>query len=131
MKMKAMSNPIGIGNDLIEIQRIRHTVEAFHMRFLNRVFTRSECAYCLQFKDPVPRLAARFAGKEAVAKALGTGIGTQVSWHDIEILNDAQGKPVVHLSNNVERAMPHVRVLLSLSHCHTYASAVALCLYRP
>ncbi len=120
------ANLFGIGNDMIEIARVRRVVEMFHMRFLNRVFTRNECAYCFSYKDPIPRFAARFAGKEAVAKALGTGIGEKLFWHDIEILNTPEGKPVVQLSSKVSQK-GSLQVLLSLSHCKAYASAMALC----
>lgn len=112
----------GIGNDIIEIERIRRSVEEHGDRFLARIFTQKELDYCLKHKDPIPHLAGRFAAKEAVAKALGTGFGEQLSWKDIEILNDAAGKPLVHLHAMEEKRS----VLLSISHCRDYVTAVAL-----
>lgn len=116
----------GLGNDIIEIDRIRKSIERHGVHFLNRVFTQREQDYCYQFKDPVPHFAARWAAKEAVAKAFGTGFGADLSWHDIEILNNDRGKPQVILSESVQRLYHNPRLLVSISHCTSYASAVAL-----
>ncbi len=116
----------GLGNDIIEIDRIRKSIERHGIHFLNRVFTQKEQDYCYQFKDPVPHFAARWAAKEAVAKAFGTGFGADLGWHDIEILNDDKGKPIVHLSTTIQRLHHNPHLLLSMSHCTSYASAVVI-----
>ena len=88
-----MSLQISTGVDVIEIERIESALSRFGDRFLHRVFTEGEVAYC---RGKAERLAGRFAGKEAVSKALGVGIRV-LRWRDIEILPDRRGKPQVHL----------------------------------
>jgi len=121
---------LGIGNDIIEIERIRKALEAHGKRFIDRLFTIREQAYCLKYKDPTARFAGRFAAKEAVAKALGSGFGKYLSWLDIEILNDDNGKPEVHFSSAIQKDFNNPKVLISISHCKSYATAVALLLPR-
>ena len=76
---------LGTGIDLIEVARIASSFAKFGERFVNRVLLPDEIAYCLAHKNPAPFLAVRFAAKEAVSKAFGTGIGAQLGWQDIEI----------------------------------------------
>ena len=116
----------GLGNDIIEIARIRQSVERHGAHFLNRLFTQQEQDFCYKFQDPVPHFAGRFAAKEAIAKALGTGFGAQVGWHDIEVINDELGKPVVHFSPGMKERFKNPRVLVSISHSTDYATAVAI-----
>lgn len=116
----------GIGNDIVEIERIRQSIERHGSHFLDRLFTAREQDYCYKFKDSVPHFAGRFAGKEAIAKALGTGFGAELSWHDIEILADAQGKPTVHLSEKARHRFHDPRLLVSISHSSAYATSVAI-----
>lgn len=116
----------GLGNDIIEIKRVADNVLRHGDRFLDKLFTKAEQEYCLNFKDPAPRLAGRFAAKEAVVKALGTGFGTDVSFKDIEIINDSQGKPVVYLSDALKDKFGDPQILLTISHCKEYATAVAI-----
>jgi len=120
------NNPQGLGNDIIEIERIRLSIDRHGQHFLNRLFTQREQDYCYKFKDPVPHFAGRFSAKEAVAKALGTGFGAEVAWHDIEILGNELGKPIVHLSESVKKRFNNPRILVSISHSTTHATAVAL-----
>lgn len=120
------NNLQGLGNDIIEIDRIRLSIERHGQHFLNRLFTQQEQDYCYKFKDPVPHFAGRFAAKEAVAKALGTGFGAEVSWHDIEILGNELGKPIVHLSKEANQRFSHPRILVSISHSTSHATAVAI-----
>jgi holo-[acyl-carrier protein] synthase len=120
------NNPRGLGNDIIEIERVRQSIERHGQHFLNRLFTPREQDYCYKFKDPVPHFAGRFAAKEAIAKALGTGFGAEVSWHDIEILGDESGKPTVHFSETAKKRFNHPRVLVSISHSASHATAVAI-----
>lgn len=116
----------GLGNDLVEIDRIRASIERHGLHFLNRIFTQKEQDYCYQFKDPAPHFAGRFSAKEAIAKALGTGFGTHLSWHDIEIINDELGKPHVHLSEQIQKQYHHPNILVTISHSLTHATAVAI-----
>ena len=116
----------GLGNDLIEIERIRKSIERHEAHFLNRLFTKKEQDYCCQFKDPVPSFAGRFAAKEAISKALGVGFGSTLSWLDLEILNDSRGKPVVHFLDTAMKEFQNPVVLVSISHSKGHASAVAI-----
>jgi holo-[acyl-carrier protein] synthase len=119
----------GLGNDIIEISRIRLSIERHGQHFLNRLFSQKEQDYCYQYKDPVPHFAGRFSAKEAIAKALGTGFGADLSWQDVEILNDESGKPIVHFSEGAKKRFNHPNVLLSISHSTSHATAVAIWLY--
>jgi holo-[acyl-carrier protein] synthase len=110
----------GIGHDLIEIDRIRQSIERHGSLFLNRLFTLKEQAHCLQYKDSAPHFAGRFAAKEAIAKAYGTGFGEALSWLDIEILAGSKGEPIV------KAARIPGRILVTISHTATLASAVAI-----
>ncbi len=93
---------------------------------LTRLYTEKEQNYCLKHKDPVPHLAGRFCVKEAVVKALGTGFGEHASWQDIEILNDAHGKPEVFFSDWLRKKLVSSKVLVSISHTDTHVTAVAI-----
>lgn len=116
----------GLGTDIIEIERIRSALNDHGDRFLERLFTTDERTYCSRYADPVPHFAGRFAAKEAVVKALGTGIRLEVTWHEIEIINDPQGKPEVFLSPRLRNLFPNSNLFLSISHCHAYATATAI-----
>lgn len=110
---------IGSGIDLIEIERIRQSVERFGPRFLNRVFTKAEQAYCLRKRNAAESLAARFAAKEAGAKALGTGISRGVNWLEIEVVREPGGRPTLRFLGNAEKIADRLGVAhaaLSLSH---------------
>ncbi len=116
----------GIGTDIIEIDRIEKAIAKYKQRFLDRIFTQNEQEYCQKHRTAARHFAGRFAAKEAIVKALGTGFHNSISWLDIEIINDAAGKPVVHLSNHLNNLLDHPRILLSISHCHQYATACAI-----
>jgi holo-[acyl-carrier protein] synthase len=118
---------LGLGTDLIEIERIHATIEQYGERFLNRVFTEGEIAYCRRKKQSAESFAARFAAKEAGAKALGTGIGRGVHWKDIEVQRQPGERPTLHFSGRAsERAhsMGVRNVQLSLTHSGDVAMAV-------
>ena len=120
---------LGIGIDIIEVERIRASHERFGDRFLHRILQPSEIAYCLSHRAPAPFLAARFAAKEAISKAFGTGIGAQLGWLDMEILRKASGEPyvVMHGSGRELMAARGARALLiSISHTQNHATAVAI-----
>jgi holo-[acyl-carrier protein] synthase len=116
---------LGLGTDIIEIERIRRSLERHGDDFLNRIFTKKEQEYCRQYKDPTPHFAGRFSAKEAIAKALGTGLGASLGWCDLEILPDEKGRPVVHLSKEAEARFSKPKILVSISHCTTHAMATA------
>src|SRR2546426_10733528 len=96
---------LGIGIDIIEVERIQKSFEKFGERFLKRILLPNEIAYCLSHKAPAPFLAARFAGKEAISKAFGTGIGAQLGWQDMEIARKPSGEPFVILHGAGERLL--------------------------
>jgi holo-[acyl-carrier protein] synthase len=113
---------IAVGVDLIEISRIEAMVERYGDRFLERVYTEGELAYAA---GRLSALAARWAAKEAAAKALGTGIG-QVAFRELEVVCDAQGKPELWLHGNAARLAARLNLgqfALSLSHTAGYALA--------
>lgn len=116
----------GIGVDLVQIPRMRRVVERWQDRFLRRVFTAEEIAYCQKRRDPVPHLAARFAAKEAALKALGIGLRLGVSWRELEVRREPGQAPVLVLSGKSRRigeALGGRRLLLSLTHEGDYAFA--------
>jgi holo-[acyl-carrier protein] synthase len=117
---------VGIGCDCIEIARIRQALARSGQRLLARLLTPRELDYCHQHQDPVFTVAGRFAGKEALAKALGVGIGSALSWQDMEIINDAHGKPFVVWHIDVRERFGIQATHLSLSHSHTIAIAYAV-----
>lgn len=116
----------GIGTDIIEITRIAQSIERHGHHFLSRLFSQKEQDYCLKYKNPAPHFAGRFAAKEAIAKALGTGFGESLSWHDIEILGDEHGKPTVHFSPEAKQKFHNPNILVSISHCTSHATATAV-----
>jgi holo-[acyl-carrier protein] synthase len=120
---------IGLGTDLMEIDRIEESIRRFGDRFLHRIFTAGEIAYCLRKKGAAESFAARFAAKEAGAKALGTGISRGISWTEIEVKRSPGERPTLHWSGRAAeraRAMGVVRTELSLTHSRTVAMAVVV-----
>lgn len=120
---------LGTGIDLIEVARIAASFERFGERFLARILRPAEIAYCLTHTQPAPHLAARFAAKEAVSKAFGTGIGALLGWQDIEVGRRGSGEPyvVLHDKGLALLAARGARVVhLSLTHTAQHAAAVAV-----
>ena len=120
---------LGTGIDLIEVARIRASYEKFGERFALRILVGGELEYCLSHKDPAPFIAARFAAKEAVSKAFGTGIGASIGWHDIEVRRKESGEPYVVLHGKGEslfRAREAACLHLSLSHTVQHATAISI-----
>jgi holo-[acyl-carrier protein] synthase len=120
---------IGLGTDLIEIERIEHSVARFGQRFLERVFTPGEIAYCHAKKGSAESFAARFAAKEAGAKALGTGISRGVSWKEFEVKRKPGQRPELHLSGRaaeIARELGVNRMSLSLTHSREMSMAVVV-----
>ncbi len=120
---------LGVGIDIIEVKRIEASHEKFGERFIKRILHDNEIAYCLSHKAPGPFLAARFAAKEAISKAFGTGIGAKLSWHDMEVAKRESGEPYVVLHGNGQKLLAERGgrvVLISLSHTQEHATAVAI-----
>jgi holo-[acyl-carrier protein] synthase len=120
---------LGTGIDIIEVARIRSSIERFGDRFLQRILRSDEMSYCFSYRSPAPHVAARFAAKEAISKAFGTGIGRHLGWQDMEIRREETGKPFVVLHHAglkllSERGGRLVHV--SLSHTEHYAAAMAV-----
>ncbi len=119
----------GIGIDVVEVSRIRSSMDEFGEAFARRIFTGAERAYCESQKRPELHYAARFAAKEAVAKALGTGIGKDLAWLDMEITRRESGEPRLTLSGAGRRfADAHSirEIKISLTHARHYAAANAV-----
>jgi holo-[acyl-carrier protein] synthase len=117
---------IGIGVDIIECARIQSSMERFGDRFLHRVFTDGEIEYSLSMKFPERHLAARFAAKEALSKAFGTGIGKAMGWRNIDIQRKESGEPFLVLSGPAETLAAKRGVtsaLITLSHTEHHAVA--------
>jgi holo-[acyl-carrier protein] synthase len=112
---------------MIEVARIEHSLERFGERFMQRVFTEAEIAYCQSMKFAARHFAARFAAKEAASKAFGTGIGKAMGWRDIDVRKKESGQPFVVLSGGADELAQErgVRsILISLSHTDHHAVAV-------
>jgi holo-[acyl-carrier protein] synthase len=123
---------IGIGIDATDIPRIARTLERYGERFLRRVFTVGEIAYCMRRRNPSPHLAGRFAAKEAAMKALGTGHTQGVLWADIEVVRGG-GPPRIVLHGGAERraaSMQVTRSLLTITHSEALAFAQVLLFSR-
>mgnify|MGYP005614210301 CR=1 FL=1 len=119
----------GVGVDIVETRRVEESLTRFGERFLQRCFLPGEMAYCQGMKFPARHFAARFAAKEAISKAFGTGIGAQLGWKDMEIGRRDSGAPFVVLHGKgaeLARNRGVTEVLVSLSPCHEYAVAQAV-----
>jgi holo-[acyl-carrier protein] synthase len=114
---------VTVGVDLIEIERIRRTLEK-HSSFRERCFTEAERRYCDSRPNPAQHYAARFAGKEAVGKAIGFGVARAFAWRDVEIAG--RPKPSVRLSGRVAQLAGDVRLDLSMTHSRELAAAVCV-----
>ena len=118
---------IGIGIDIIEIDRIKESVEKFGDHFLKKIYTQTELEYSMKKKYMYQHLAARFAAKEAVYKALATGWNKDVSWQNIEISNEPNGMPIVTLKGNLKRFLSKGKDLkISMSHSRDYVACMAI-----
>jgi holo-[acyl-carrier protein] synthase len=119
----------GIGIDVVENARIAEAIRRHGDHFLNKIYQTAEVEYCQTMKDPAPHFAARFAAKEAVSKAFGTGLAGQFEWKDIEVGRKASGEPFIILHHGAAELAKRVgvcSVLISLSHSSDYAVANAV-----
>lgn len=122
---------ISCGTDIIEIERIKDSIEETNNKFLNRVYTKKEIEYCESKKiQKYQHYAARFAAKEAVFKAISIKLEDKYSicWKDIEIINDSQGRPNVILQGNIQKNIEQIDI--SLSHCKEYATANVVVIWK-
>jgi len=119
---------LGLGCDVIEIERVRGVCERQGERFIQRVFTDEEREYCFRHKVPHLHLAARFAAKEAVSKAFTTGIGAELGWRSVSVYHGSRNEPLIRLDDHGRALLAEVggtAVLVSLSHTVLVAMAVA------
>jgi holo-[acyl-carrier protein] synthase len=120
---------VGTGTDIIEIARIRGSIARFGPRFLERIFTPGEIAYCARKKNAAESYAGRFAAKEAAAKALGTGIAHGVSWLEIEVRRQPGERPTIHFAGRAAARAASMKVAaasLSITHSRELALATVL-----
>jgi holo-[acyl-carrier protein] synthase len=119
-----MVNSLGI--DVVEVKRVKILMEKWGDRFLHRVFTPLEIAHCNSKKTPEQSLAARFAAKEAILKAIGTGLSQGISWTSMEIVSDKNGAPIAKLGKRIKDKIGDKKILISMSHTKEYAIAQAI-----
>jgi len=122
---------IGTGVDIVEISRIKQAAKKWSDKFLKRIFTARELAYANGKSIPYQHLAARFAAKEAVLKAIGDSAIHRIEWVNVEVLNDEYGKPVVNLSGAAKKIKQEKNIseiIISMSHTRAYAMANAIIL---
>jgi holo-[acyl-carrier protein] synthase len=120
---------IGTGVDLVECARIQRSIDRFGDHFLRRVFTDGEIEYSMSMKFPARHLAARFAAKEAVSKAFGTGIGKAMGWRDIDVRKKPSGEPFLVLSGPAQDLAARrgiTSALITLSHTEHHAMAAVV-----
>jgi holo-[acyl-carrier protein] synthase len=119
----------GIGIDLVEVDRLRSLVKKFGDKFLNRIFTENEIKYCQTKFNSYQHYAVRFAAKEALLKAIGTGLRSGMTWHQIEIVNDTQAKPSIITYGECQKFLQKLeikKIELSLSHTKDHGVAVVI-----
>jgi holo-[acyl-carrier protein] synthase len=122
-------NVLGIGTDITECLRIAQMIERHGELFVDRVYTTEEIRYCQRRKQSTQHFTGRWAAKEAVLKALGTGWRRGISWRDIEVQNEPGGKPTIVLRGGAREVADHLgisEVLVSISHCRSHATAFAV-----
>lgn len=118
---------LGIGIDIIEIERIKRSIDRFGDRFLKKIYTAIELEYCLKKKNKYQHFAARFAAKEAIYKALSNDTNEVYSWQDVEIFNEVNGLPKVKFYGTLKDYLNHGKELkISMSHSDNYVTGVAI-----
>jgi holo-[acyl-carrier protein] synthase len=124
-----MPDIIGLGTDITECLRIARMIERHGELFINRVYTPEEIKYCQSRKQATQHYTGRWAAKEAILKALGTGWRKGISWRDIEVRNEPGGRPVVAVRGGVKEAVEQLGVAeihVTISHCRSHATATAI-----
>jgi holo-[acyl-carrier protein] synthase len=126
-----MSQILGIGTDIVECLRIAQMIERHGESFLTRVYTSYEIRYCQSRKMATQHFAGRWAAKEAILKAMGTGLRHGINWNDVEVRASGDGKPIVGMRGAARDMIEQLgigQILISISHCRTHATAYALAL---
>ena len=126
-----MPDIIGIGTDITECLRIARMIERHGEMFIGRVYTPEEIRYCQSRKQATQHFTGRWAAKEAILKAMGTGWSRGITWRDVEIRNQPGGKPVVAVRGGAKEIVEQLgiaKMLVSISHCRTHATACAIAL---
>jgi holo-[acyl-carrier protein] synthase len=129
-----MSDIIGIGTDITECLRIARMIERHGELFIDRVYTPEETKYCQSRKQATQHFTGRWAAKEAILKALGTGWRRGISWRDIEVRNELGGKPIVAVRGGAKDVVEKLgisEIQVSISHCRTHATACAIAVGKP
>ena len=124
-----MPEILGIGTDITECLRIARMIERHGELFVNRVYTPDEIKYCQSRKQATQHFTGRWAAKEAILKALGTGWRRGITWCDIEVRNEPGGRPVVAVRGGAKEIVEQLgiaEILVSISHCRSYATATAI-----
>ncbi len=124
-----MTDIIGIGTDITECLRIARMIERHGELFINRVYTTEEISYCQSRKQATQHFTGRWAAKEAVLKAMGTGWRRGITWRDVEVRNEPSGKPVVAVRGGAKEVIEQLGItelLISISHCRSHATATAI-----
>ena len=119
----------GIGIDLVEIKRIKQSLQRYNYRFIKRVYTAPEIEYCESKVNKYQHYAVRFAGKEALFKAMGSGLRNGISWQDIEFINDELGKPQPNCGGKLAQLIDQLgvnRIFVSFSHTADFAVAIVV-----
>lgn len=125
----------GIGTDIVNIKRIENSFKKFGMNFKTKIYTKNEIKYCESKKNPIPSYAKRFAAKEALSKALGTGIKKNISFKNIEISNNVNGQPNINLKGPIisflkkKTKNKKYKIYLSLSDDKPWAQATVIIVY--
>ena len=120
---------LGLGMDISEVARVKSSLDRFGESFLKRILHPEEISYCRTYRNPAQYVAVRFAAKEAISKAFGTGIGAQLGWHDMEICRKESGEPYVVLHGGgmkLFEARGAKQLLISLTHTENFVAAVAI-----
>lgn len=118
---------VGVGIDIIEVERIKKAIESYGERFLKRVFTKREIDYCEQFKEnKYVHYAVRFSAKEAFSKAIGTGLTQGFKLNQVGIINEDNGRPQIELFEQMAEKWGTYKIFVSLSHINSIASAVVV-----
>jgi len=124
---------VGLGTDIIEIVRIGQMIERHGELFLNRIYTEQEISYCQRRKESYQHFAGRWAAKEAVMKALGTGFIRGINWQDIEVVASQNGQPNIKTQGGAGEMAERLGIgefLITISHCRAYATATAVAVGR-
>ncbi len=129
-----MPEIIGIGTDITECLRIARMIERHGELFIDRVYTPEEIKYCQSRKQATQHYTGRWAAKEAILKAIGTGWRRGISWRDMEVRNDPSGKPVVAVRGGVKEVIERLgisEIHVTISHCRSHATATAVAVGEP